>query len=76
MLGVPPLGSVVDVATFVLVSVKIVYDYRPRLRDVGAGLVAVAEQLPHVDDDAIQSDLDVERRDVDAYLTDGGHPDE
>lgn len=60
------LGSPVDVATFVVVVTMFVYRYRPRLETVAAAVVALAEQRNDVDDDRLQSELEVDRRDVEA----------
>jgi hypothetical protein len=61
------VGSVTDVATLVVVVAMLRYEVRPMLRDTAAGVVALASTEPRVDDDALQSDLDVVERDVDAY---------
>lgn len=66
MLDVGWLGSPVDVATFVVVVATLLYELRPTQELLSAAVVALAEQLPDVDHQQLQSRLDVEDRDVDA----------
>jgi len=75
MLEVGAIGSPVDVATLAVVLVMLVYDLRPRLEVVGAGLVALARGRDDVDDDRLQAELEVDDRDVEELVrcaTDGG----
>jgi hypothetical protein len=66
MFGSIPVGSAVDVATLIIVTVELGLRLRPRVEATAAGLVAVARREPHVDADQLQSELDVADRDVEA----------
>lgn len=72
ILGPGGVGSVVDVATFVLVVVQLGIVTRGRVDSLAASVVALARGRDDVDEDRIQADLEVADRDVDQYLTDGG----
>jgi len=58
------IGSPVDVATFVLVSVLLLVRLRPRVELVAAAVVAIAEREPHLDEDQLADRLDVDDREV------------
>lgn len=60
------LGSPVDVGTFIIVLAMLVFRLRPRVKTIAAAVVALAERRDDVDDDRLQSELDVEQRDVEA----------
>jgi hypothetical protein len=66
MIGVSGIGSVVDVATLVLVTGEILRHYRVDRRAY-AGIVALAEHVDPVTEDRLQAELDVDDRDVEAY---------
>jgi sugar diacid utilization regulator len=68
------VGSPIDVATFV--GLIVMYARQSaRVDTTAAGLVALAEQERHVDDDRLQDELDVDDREVAAIrptIVDGG----
>jgi hypothetical protein len=70
------LGSPVDVATFLVVVVMFAYELRPRQQTLSAAVVALARREETVDDTQLQSELEVDDRDVEALETtirrDGG----
>lgn len=66
MIGVSGIGSVVDVATLVVVLTELLRRYHVDERAY-AGIVAVAEGAEGVYDDRLQADLDVDDELVDAY---------
>jgi len=75
MIDVGWLGSPIDVATFIVATVVLVYEVRPDVDALAAAVVALARVEDNVDGDRVQSDLDVEDRDVRAYqrpVADGG----
>lgn len=63
------LGSPVDVATFLLVTTLFLYELRPAQETIAAAVVALAKRERHVDHDRLQSELEVEDRDVEALET-------
>lgn len=63
MLDLGAVGSPLDAATFVLVLVSLRYRYEPQFRTLAAAVVALARGY-RVNADRLQSDLDVEERDV------------
>jgi hypothetical protein len=74
------LGSPVDVGTFIIVLAMLVFRLRPRVETIAAAVVALAERRDDVDDDRLQSELEVDRRDVEALRprivkADGGDKD-
>lgn len=64
--GVGWVGSVTDLATFVLVLVILIGRLRPRIETVAAGVVALAERRDDVDDDRLRDELDVDDSAVEA----------
>ena len=74
MMGLPEVGSLADLGTLIVVLYVYRADLRPRLSKMSAGVVALARGRPHVDDESLQSDLDIEDRHVADYqrpITDG-----
>jgi hypothetical protein len=67
MIDVGWLGSPIDVATFVVVLVALVYDVRPDVANIAAATVALAKEEDGVDGDRVAADLDVDDRDVAQY---------
>lgn len=65
-MDVGAIGSPVDVATFVVVVLTYIHEIRPRVEKVAVAVVALAERSPHVDDDRLAAELEVDDRDVDA----------
>lgn len=57
------VGSPIDVATFLLVTVVLRYEMRPANTLRSAAIVALARGDP-VDDQLLEADLDVDERDV------------
>jgi hypothetical protein len=64
--GVGWVGSVTDLATFVVVLVILIGRLRPRIETVAAGVVALAERRDDVDDDRLRDELDVDDSAVEA----------
>jgi len=62
--GVGAVGSVVDLATFVLVLVLLVLRFRPRIATIAAAVVALAERRDDVDDDRLRAELPVDDDEV------------
>ncbi|MFC3476106.1 hypothetical protein [Halobacterium litoreum] len=70
------VGSPIDVATFVTILVLFRYETAADLGTLSAGVVALAERDPGVDDARLAADLDVDDREVSAVRAtacDGGH---
>jgi hypothetical protein len=68
------VGSPTDVATLIVVAIGL-FRTQQKLKTVAAGQVAIARDAPGVDDERIQSELDVDDRHVEAVRstrTDGG----
>jgi hypothetical protein len=63
------VGSPVDVATLAVVLSLFVYELLPNQRQLAAAVVALARREPSVDDERLQSDLDVDEDEVDAIET-------
>lgn len=63
------LGSPVDVGTFVVVIAMYLNDLRPTQQQLAAAVVALARREDRVDDERLQSELEVEDRDVQALET-------
>ena len=63
LIGIGILGSVTDLATFLAVLIGI-HRLRDTVDTLAAGVVAVAREHHRVDDDSLQSELDIEDRDV------------
>jgi len=68
MMGLGAVGSIIDVATLVLVLAELRYgrlpDLEDALDDVGAHLAVVAEDVRTADAAQVRADLDVDDRDV------------
>jgi hypothetical protein len=64
-----PIGSLADLATFVLVLVLVLGRLRPRVATIAAAVVALASRRDDVDDDRLRAELDVEERDVESLRT-------
>lgn len=67
MIPLPEIGSLADLGTLIVVLYVYRADLRPRLATMSAGIVALARGRPHVDDDGLQSDLDIPDRHVADY---------
>jgi hypothetical protein len=63
-IGVGAVGSLVDLATFVVVVLLLVVQLRPRIATIAAAVVALAERRDDVDDDRLRDELDVDDREV------------
>jgi hypothetical protein len=69
IIGIGSVGSAVDVATLIVVLVGFGARLRPRLETVSAGLIALAQREPGVDDARLADELDVDQRQVRAMET-------
>lgn len=72
MIPVPPIGpvgSITDVVTLLVVTIHLGVTVRSQISTLAAAVVALARQHQDVDDDRLQSDLDVDDRDVEAVET-------
>jgi len=63
------IGSLTDLATFVLVVSLWYHRAEPHLTTVSAAVVSLARQHLEVDDDSLQDELGVDDREVDAVET-------
>ena len=75
-----PIGSLADLATFVVVLVLLLGRLRPRVSTIAAAVVALASRRDDVDDDRLRAELEVDERDVESLRTtvvraDGGDRD-
>jgi len=69
LLDIGWLGSPVDVATFVLVLIVLRFELKPRQRKLAAGVVALARERQDVDDDRLQSALEIDDELVESMRT-------
>jgi hypothetical protein len=63
------IGSLTDLATFILVVSIWFHRAEPHLTTLSAAVVSLARQHLEVNDDSLQNELDVDDRQVDAVET-------